>query len=179
MRGPNKPKPPPAPLPDGSQPPAAAEAQKARRRASTMPSAPRQGSLIWGQQQQQQKHKQNQHRHQGIVTVAAAASPASPASSAGSGSFGYPPPSESEASPMTPHSSLGSRRPSAVGFSTSPQVLVHDSSAATTRPGVLSHVSGYGDDSVAAAEGMVTAGVYAQDILPDMRLRFESPKAPF
>lgn len=84
---------------------------------------------------------------------------------------------------MTPHSSLGSRRPSVVGFSTSPRVLIHDfSAAATTRPGVLSHVSGgsgYEDDGVASAEGMVTAGVYAQEIPPDMNLSFENPKAFF
>jgi hypothetical protein len=45
---------------------------------------------------------------------------------------------------------------------------------------VLSHVSGgggYEDDGVATAEGMVTAGVYAQDIPPDMS--FENPKGFF
>jgi hypothetical protein len=84
---------------------------------------------------------------------------------------------------MTPHSSVGSRRPSVVGFSTSPRALIHDfSAAATTRPGVLSHVSGgsgYEGDGVASAEGMVTAGVYAHEISPDIDLSFENPKAFF
>ena len=179
MRGPNKPKPPPPLLPDGLQP-AAAEGQKTRRRASTMPSAPRRGSLIWGQQQ---KHKQNPQL-QDVVVVAgvAAAPPASPASSAGSGSLGYPPLSESEASPMTPHSSLGSRRPSGVGFPASPPAHVQDFSV-TTRSGVLSHVSGgngYEEDGAMPVDGVVAGpGAYGQDILPDVRMSFESAKSLF
>jgi hypothetical protein len=50
------------------------------------------------------------------------------------------------------------------------------------RPGALSHVSGgsgYEDDGVASAEGMVAAGVYAQDIPHDMNMSFENSKAFF
>jgi len=173
MRGPNKPKLPPPPHPDGSQP-AAAEAQKTRKRAFTMPSAPRRGSLVWGQQ----KNGQNQQRRQQQgVASATAASPASPASSAGSESLGYPPLSESEASPMTPHSSLDSRRPSGAGLPVSPRLLF----TATMPPGVLSHVggsNGYEDDGALAAEGIVS-GEYGRDIPPDVRMSFESTKTLF
>jgi hypothetical protein len=180
MRGPNKPKSHPLPHSDGSQP-AAAEGQKTRRRAATMPSAPRRGSVIWGQQQ---RHKQHQQHHQGGVVSAAmgmaAASPASPASSVGSGSLGYHPLSESEASPMTPHSSLDSRRASGAGFPASPRILVQDFSA-TSRPGLLGHVNGgngYEGDGAVAAEGMVP-GVYRHDIPPDVRMSYEGTKAVF
>jgi hypothetical protein len=47
---------------------------------------------------------------------------------------------------------------------------------------VLSHVSGgngYEDEGVVTAEGMVAAGVYAQNIPPDIRLSFENHKAFF
>jgi len=185
MRGPNKPKLPLPPLPDGSPQPAVAEEQKTRKRASTLPTVQRRGLQNWDQQQQrhlQEKQKQRQQQHeQGVVAAAAAAaSPASPASSAGSGSLGYPPLSESEASPMTPHSPLDSRH-SVVSFPASPRVLIQDFSA-NTQPGVLSHVNesnNYEDDheGAVAAEGMV-AGTYGQDVLSDLRLRlsFENTK---
>ncbi len=171
MRGPNRPKPPLSPLPDGSPQPAVAEGQKVRKRASTMPTIPRRGLQIWGQQQRQQHQKQKQSQQQqeqgkGVVaaaaSAAAAASPASSASSAGSESLGYPPLSESEAPPMTPHSSLDSRHPVGVSFLASPRVLVQDFSA-NTQPRPLSHVSegirdSYGlgdnhDDSVDRGHG--------------------------
>ncbi|KAI9436886.1 hypothetical protein H4582DRAFT_364901 [Lactarius indigo] len=79
MRGPNKPKPPLTPLPDGSHP-AAAVGQKTRKRASTMPSAHHRSPQIWGPQQH---HKQQQEH--------GTAAPTSPASSVGSGSLGQPP----------------------------------------------------------------------------------------
>ena len=185
MRGPNKPKPPfPSMSPDGS-PTAVSEGQKTRKRASTMPSVQRR-MQIWGQQQQQQKQKQQE---QAVVTAAAAAtvaSPASSASSAGSGSLGYQPLSESEASPVTPHSSLDGRHSTGVSFPTSPRVLVQDFSA-NTRPGLLSHVSKgnrYGDhDDAVAIEGMVAGvGTYGQDVLPvpdlSLRLAFENHENP-
>ena len=177
MRGPNKPKPPLLPLPDGSPPPPPAEGQKTRRRASTMPSAsaPRRGLQVWGQQQrQQQKHSQQQE--QGVV---AAASPASSASSAGSGSRGFPPLSESEASPMTPHSLLDSRHSSGPSYPGSPRVFIQHYST-NMGSGMVGHVSegnGYGDDGVGGTEGMV-AGVYGQDISSDSRRSFDS-KSPF
>jgi hypothetical protein len=178
MRGPNKPKPPLSSTPDGSPQPAVAEGQKTRKRASTMPSVQRR-LHIWGQQQQKQKQEQ--------AVIVAAASPASSASSPGSGSMGYPPLSESDASPMTPHSSLGSRHSTGASFPASPRVLVQDFSA-NTRPGILSHVNEgnrYGQggdhdhDGAVATEGMVAgAGTYGQDVFPDLRLRlsFENPK---
>ncbi|KAH9959712.1 hypothetical protein BJV74DRAFT_890987 [Russula compacta] len=167
MRGPNKPK---ATLPDGSQPPAA-EGQKTRKRASTMPSALRRGLQISAQQQ-----RQRQPQEQGV----AAASPASPASSAGSGSLCFPLMSESEASPMTPHSSVDVRHPPGVGFPTSPRILVQDY-AAMMRPGLLGHVSesnGYEEDGPVATDGIV-AGVYGQDISLDLRTPYESTKTLF
>ena len=179
MRGPNKPKPPLPSMPEGSPQPAVAEGQRTRRRASTLPTVQRRGLHIWGQQQQQQEQAAV------AAAAAAAASPASPASSAGSGSMGYPPLSESEASPMTPHSSLNSRHSTGVSFPASPRVLVQDFSA-DTRPGVLSHrdvneSNRYGqggdhDDGV-ATEGMIAGvGTYEQDIYSDlsMRLSFEN-----
>ena len=178
MRGPNKPKPPLLPLPDGSPPPPAAEGQRTRRRASTMPSASasRRGLQVWGQQQQQQQRRLSQQQERGVV---AAASPASSASSAGSGSRGFPPLSESEASPMTPHSLLDSRPSSGPSFPASPRVFIQHYSA-NMRSGMLGHVSegnGYGDDVMGGTEGMV-AGVYGQDIFSDSRRSFES-KSPF
>jgi len=154
-----------------------------------MPTVQRRGLQIWGQQQQKQKQSQQQ-QEQAVVTAAAAAaaSPASSASSAGSGSLGYPPLSESEASPMTPHSSLDSRHSAGVSFPASPRVVVQDFSP-DTRPGVLSHVSEgnrydqVGDhDGAIDAEGMVRGvDTYAsgQDVFPDLSLRlsFENPKA--
>jgi hypothetical protein len=188
MRGPNKPKPPVPSMPDGSPQPAVVEGQKTRKRASTMPIVQRR-LHIWGQQQQQQqqqKEKQcQQQREQPAVTAAAAASPASSASSPGSGSLGYPPLSESDASPTPPHSSLGSRHSTGVSFPASPRVLVQDFSA-NTRPGVLSHVSegnrygqGGDHDGAVATEGIVAGvGTYGQDVFPDLSLRlsFENPK---
>ncbi|KAI9452339.1 hypothetical protein F5148DRAFT_512415 [Russula earlei] len=174
MRGPNKPKPPPPLLPDGYQP-AAADGQKTRKRASTMPSVPRRGPQAWGQQQKPQKQRQGQQQEPGVATSA------SPASSAGSGSFGYPPLSESEASPMTPHSSLENRQPSGVGFPRSPGALVPEF-LTTTRPGLLSRVNGgnsYEDDGAVITEGLV-AGVYGQpDIFPDVRMPFKGSKPHF
>lgn len=183
-------------MPEGSLHPAVAEGQRTRRRASTLPTTQRRELQMWGQQQRQQQQKQKQqqqHQQQQEQTVvaavvastAAAASPASSASSAGSGSMGYLPLSESEASPMTPHSSLDGRHSTGVSFPASPGVLVQDYSA-NTRPGVMSHVSegnryGHGGDhdGAGAAEGMV-AGMssYGQDVFPDlsMRLSFENPK---
>jgi hypothetical protein len=189
MRGPNKPKP---PLPsDGPPQPAVAEGQKTRKRASTMPTVQRRGVHIWGQQQRQQHQKERQSQQQQEQTVltsaaaaAAAASPASSASSAGSGSLGYLPLSESEASPMTPHSSLDSRHSAGVSFPASPRVFVQDYSA-NTRPGVPSDArednrydQGGNHDGV-ATEGMVPGmGTYGQDVFPDLsvRLSFENPK---
>jgi hypothetical protein len=185
MRGPNKPKHPLPSMPDGSSQPTVVEGQKPRKRASTLPTVQRRGLHIWGQQQQKQKQSQL-HREQAVV-AATAASPASSASSAGSGSLGYPPLSESEASPMTPHSSLDGRHSTGVSFPASPRVFVQDYSA-NTRPGALSHVSegyrydqGSDHDGAVATEGMV-AGVdtYGQDVFPDLnsglRLSFENPK---
>src|SRR6266849_2346200 len=128
MRGPNKPKPPLLSVRDGSPQPAVAEGQKTRKRASTMPTVQRR-LQIWGPQQQQQQQKHKQQQEQAVVAAAAAAaaaaaSPASSASSAGSGSLGYPPLSESDASPMTPHSSLDRRHSTGVSFPASPRVLV-------------------------------------------------------
>lgn len=194
MRGPNKPKPPLPLMPEGSLQAAVAEGQRTRRRASTLPTTQRRGPQMWGQQQRQQQQKQRQGQQQQEQTVvaavaasaaAAAASPASSASSAGSGSMGYLPLSESEASPMTPHSSLDGRHSTGVSFPASPGVLVQDYST-NTRPGVLNHVSegnSYGQsgdhDGAGATEGMV-AGVssYGQDVFPDlsMRLSFDNPK---
>ncbi|KAH9963605.1 hypothetical protein BC827DRAFT_1266377 [Russula dissimulans] len=182
MRGPNKPKPPSSLLQDGTQP-AAAEGQKTRRRASTMPSAPRRGLQMWGPQQQQRQKQGRQHQqHEHGTAASASASPASPASSAGSGSLGYAPLSESEASPMTPHSSVdNNRQPPRVGFPASSHVMVQDF-LSTARPGGLSHVgggNGYADDSGLSSEGIVP-GVYGQpDMFPDMRMSFKSPKPPF
>jgi hypothetical protein len=170
MRGPNKPKAPLPPLPDGSPPPAVAEGQKARKRASTMPTVPRRGLQMWGpaQHRPQQKERQVQQQEQGIV---AAASPASSASSAGSGSLRYPPLSESEASPMTPHSSLDGRHSAGISFPSSPRVVIQDPSA-NMRPGVLGHVNegnSYGDDGT----GGMVAGAYGHDIFPDSRKSFD------
>ena len=160
---------------DGFPQPAFAEGQKTRKRASTMPSVQRR-LHIWGQQQHKQKQCQQQQEQ---AAVAAAASPASSASSPGSGSLGYPPLSESDASPMTPHNSTGA------SFPASPRVFVQDFSA-NTRPGVLSHVSegsrygqGGDHDGAVATEGMVAAvGTYGQDVYPDLSLRmsFENTK---
>jgi hypothetical protein len=156
MRGPNKPKPSPTPL-DGSPQPPAMEGQKIRRRASTLPSVPHQGMHMW---EQQTRAHQPQHQEQGVV---AAASPASSASSANSGSLGFHHPlSESEASPMTPHS-LVDRHSASASFPTSPRILLQDS--ANMRPGVLSHISevnSYGDDGAVFIKGMVS-GVYGQE----------------
>lgn len=192
MRGPNKPKHPLPSMPDGSPQPTVVGGQKTRKRASTMPTVQRRGLQIWGQQQQKQKQSQQQ-QEQAVVAAAAAAaaaSPASSASSAGSGSLGYPPLSESEASPMTPHSSLDSRHSTGVSFPASPRVFVQDFSA-NTRPGVLSHVSednrydqGGDHDGAVATEEMVAGvgtygqGTYGQDVFPDLSLRlsFEDPK---
>jgi hypothetical protein len=175
MRGPNKPKLPLPPLPDGSPQPAVAEEQKTRKRASTLPTVQRRGLQVWDHQQRhlQEKQKQRQQQHEHGVIAAAAASPASSASSAGSGSLGYPPLSESEASPMTPHSSLDSHR-STVSFPASPRVLVQDFSA-NTQSRVLSHINesnNYENDheDAVATEGMV-AGAYGQEVLSDLRLR--------
>jgi hypothetical protein len=184
MRGPNKPKPSLPSMPDGSPQPAVVEGQKPRKRASTMPTVQRRGLQIWGQQQQKQRQSQQQ-QEQAVVAAVAAASPASSASSAGSGSLGYPPLSESEASPMTPHSSLDSRHSTGVSFPTSPRAFVQDFSA-NTRPGVLSHVSegnrygqGGDHDGAVVTEGMVAGvGTYGQDVFPDLssRLSFENSK---
>jgi hypothetical protein len=179
MRGPNKPKPPLPSMPDRPPQPAVVEGQKTRKRASTMPTVQRRGLQIWSHQQQ--KQKQSQQQLEQAVIAAAAASPAPSASSAGSGSLGYPPLSESEASPMTPHSSLDSRHSTGVCFPTSPRVFGQDFPS-NTRPGVLNHVSegniyGEGDDhdGAVAPEGMVA---YGQDVFPDLSLRlsFENPK---
>lgn len=190
MRGPNKPKNPLPSMPDGSPQPAVVEGQKTRKRASTMPTVQRRGLQIWGQQQQNLQKQKQSEQQQGHVVVAAAAaaaaaSPASPASSAGSGSLGYPPLSESEASPMTPHSSLESRHSTGVSFPASPRVFVQDFSA-NTQPAVLNHVSEgnrYDQDGhhagAVATEGMVAGvGTYGQDVFPDLSLRlsFENPK---
>lgn len=187
MRGPNKPKPPLPSIPGGSSQPAVTEGQKTRKRASTMPSVQRR-LHIWGQQPQQQNQNQSQQQQEQASVAAGAvvaASPASSASSAGSGSLGYPPLSESEASPMTPHSSLDGRHSTGVNFPASPRVLVQDFSA-NTRPRVLSHVSednrygqGGDHDGAAATEGMAAGvGTYGQDVFPDLSLRlsFENPK---
>ncbi|KAI0285507.1 hypothetical protein BC826DRAFT_1051992 [Russula brevipes] len=179
MRGPNKPKHAHPPLSDAPQQPAAAEGPKPRKRASTMPSAPRRGLQMWPQQQ---KQKQNPQHEQGVAAAAAAAaSPASPASSAGSGSLGYPPMSESEASPMTPHRSLDGRQPHVAGcFLPSPRVHVQDFTPAA-RHGVLSHINegnGYEHDGGIITEGAVP-GMYGQDIFPDVRIPFESTKDLF
>ena len=100
-------------MPDGSPKPAVAEKQKPRKRASTMPTVQRR-MQIWDQQQQQRQKQSYQHQEPAVIAASVAA--ASPASSAGSGSMGYPPLSESEASPMTPHSSLDSRHSTGVSF---------------------------------------------------------------
>jgi hypothetical protein len=181
MRGPNKPKLPLPSMLDGPPRPVV-EGQKTRKRASTMPTVQRRGLQICGQQQ----HKQKQSQQQQEQAAVAVASPASSASSAGSGSLGYPPLSESEASPMTPHSSLDSRHSTGVSFPASPRVFVQDYSA-NTRPRVLSHVSEgnrYGQggehDGAVATEGMVAGvGTYGQDVFPEFSLRlssFENPK---
>ena len=187
MRGPNKPKPPLPSMPDRSPQPAVVEGQKTRKRASTMPTVQRRG-LIWSQQQQQQQQKPSQQQLEQAVIAAAAAAAASPApsaSSAGSGSLGYPPLSESEASPMTPHSSLDSRHSIGVCFPVSPRVFVQDFPS-NARPGVLNHVSEgniYGEvddhDGAVATQGMIAGvGTYRQDAFPDLssRLSFENPK---
>jgi hypothetical protein len=187
MRGPNKPKP-LLSMPDGSPQFAVAEGQKPRKRAFTMPTQRR--LQIWDQQQsrqqQQQKQKQSPSQQQKgqavIAAAAAAASPASPASSAGSGSLGYPPLSESEASPMTAHSSLDSRHSSGISFPASPPVFAQDF-CANTRPRVLSHVSegsrygqGGDHDGVGATESMVAGlGTYWQDVFPDLSLPHDNP----
>lgn len=184
MRGPNKPKP-LLSMPDGSSQLAVAEGQKTRKRAFTMPTQHR--LQIWDQQQrqqQQQKRKQSPSQQQKgqAVIAAAAAAPASPASSTGSGSLGYPPLSESEASPMTAHSSLDSRHSSGISFPSSPPVFAQDFSA-NTRPRVLSHVSEgsrYGQsgdhDGVGARESMAAGlGAYWQDVFPDLSLPFDNP----
>jgi hypothetical protein len=126
---------------------------------------------IWSQQ----RHKRSSQQLE--QSVVAAASPASSASS-GSGSMRYLPLSESEASPMTPHSSLDSRHSAGVSFPASPRVLIQDPPA-NTRPGVghVSEGNSYGDDG-AVAEGML-AGAYGQDIFPDSRKSFESTKTLF
>ncbi|KAH8991630.1 hypothetical protein EDB86DRAFT_3079786 [Lactarius hatsudake] len=159
MRGPNKPKPPLTPLPDGSQP-AAAAGQKTRKRASTMPSAHHRSPQIWGPQQ---RHKQEQEH--GI------AAPTSPASSVGSGSLGYPPPSESEASPMTPpHTSLDSRHLSVpvVGFSAPQRVLIQDfpTTAQRRAQARVNEGSNHHDSDTGAATTTrgVLAGVFGQDV---------------
>jgi hypothetical protein len=155
MRGPNKPKPPLHPLSDGSQP--AAAGQKTRQRASTMPSAPHRSSQIWRPQSQ---HKEQQEHGD--------ATPTSPASSVGSGSLRYPPPSESEASPITPpHSSLDCHQHSVpvVGFSAPQRVLVQDfpTSAQRRAQARVSEDSSHDDAGAATTRG-VLAGVFGQDI---------------
>jgi hypothetical protein len=171
MRGPNKPK----PLPSPSSQPAAAGGHKTRKRASTMPTSPLSGSHMWvhhrKQQQQQQNRQQNRHQEQGIPTAA------SPASSAGSGSLGYPPPSESEASPMTPHSSLDGRHPGQ-GFPQSPRVFIHDLSAAT-QVGVGHVGEGNNYDDGAANTGGVITGVYGQDVFRAVGMSLDSTKTLF
>jgi hypothetical protein len=182
MRGPNKPKPPLFSMPDGS-PSTVAEGHKTRKRASTMPTAVQRRLQILGQQQQQQRQKQSQRQQEQAVVaaVAAAASPASPASSAGSGSLGYPLLSESEGSPMTPHSSLDNRHSTGVSFPAPSRILVQDCST-NTRPGV-SEGNRYGQggdyDGVVATEGMVAGMSYGGlDVFPDLSLRlsFENSK---
>ena len=185
MRGPNKPKHPLPSMPDGPPQPAVMEGQKTRKRASTMPTVHRRGLQIWGQQQQ--KQKQSQQQQEQAAVAAAAASPASSASSPGSGSLGYPPLSESEASPMTPHSSLDSHHSTGVSFPASPRAFVQDFSA-NTRPGVMSHVSdvsegnrydqGRDHNGAVATDGMVAGvGTYGQDVFPDLSLRLSfNPK---
>ena len=163
---------------DGPSQLTVAEAQKTRKRASTMPTVQRRGSHIWGQQQ-----KQNQQQEQAVVTAvaAAAASPASSASSVGSGSLRYPPLSESETSPMTPHSALDSRPSTGVSFPASARVLVQDFSAnALSRVSEGNKYGQGGDyDHAVATQGMVAGvGTYGQDVFPDlsMRLSLENSK---
>lgn len=155
MRGPNKPKNPHPPLPDGSQP--AVAGQKTRKRASTMPSAPHRSSHIW--------EPQPQHKEQQEYGVAASTSPAS---SVGSGSLSlhYPPLSDSEAPPMTPPlSSLDSRQhPVPVaGFSAPQRVLVFPTTAQRRAQSRVSQVCSHGDAGAATTTG-VSAGVFGQDI---------------
>jgi hypothetical protein len=181
MRGPNKPKSLLPSTPDGSPQPAVVEGQKTRKRASTVPSIQRRLHVWAPQQQKQKKYQQRQER----VAVAAAASPTSSASSPGSASLGYPPLSESEASPITPHSSFGSRHSTGASFPASPRVLVQDFSA-NTRPEMLCHVSEDnrygqgGEHGVAVATEDMAAGVgtYGQEVFPDLSLRlsFENRK---
>jgi hypothetical protein len=165
MRGPNKPKP-PLPALVGSPRSAATEGQKTRKRASTMPSGPpRRGMQMWNQQRVSRGQQQE--------VIAAAASPASPASSAGSGSLVFQHLSESEASPMTPHSSLG-RRSASASFPASPRILLQDITA-NMRPGALNHVSNsYVDEGALYSKGMVS-GAYGQDMFPgELGKSFES-----
>ncbi|KAI9450047.1 hypothetical protein BJY52DRAFT_1358207 [Lactarius psammicola] len=159
MRGPNKPKPPHSPLPDGSQP-ASAAGQKTRKRASTMPSAPHRSPQIWGRQQH---HKQQQEH--GV------AAPTSPASSIGSGSLGYPPLSESEASPMTPpHSSLDGRQLSVpvVGFSATQRVLVQDFPTTAQRRAQtrVSEGSSHDDADAATTRGALAVRTSSEAHIP-------------
>jgi hypothetical protein len=152
MRGPNKPKPPHTPLPDGSQP-ASTVGQKMRKRASTMPSTPHRSSQIWGNQEQ---------KEHGVAT------PISPASesSVGSGSLVYPPAPESEVSPTNPpHISLG-RQVSVpvVGFSAPQRVLVQDfPSTAHRRQTRVSEGSSHDDTGAATTRG-ASDGTFGQDI---------------
>ena len=182
MRGPNKPKPLLLSMPDGSSQPAVAEGQKTRKRASTMPTVQGRMQIRGQQRQQQQKQKQSQRlqEHSVVATAtAAAASPALSASSAGSGSLGYALLSESESSPMTPHSSLDSRHSTCISFPASPRIDFF----ANTRPGVLSHVSegnrygqGGNHDGVATEDMVAGVGTYGQDVFPDLSFTFEDPK---
>ncbi|KAI0249450.1 hypothetical protein BJV78DRAFT_1227413 [Lactifluus subvellereus] len=176
MRGPNKPKPLPPPL-AGRLQPSAAGGQKTRKRASTIPTATHSAPQIWAHHQNQQQRQQQQqkqptsHQEQGIAAAS------SPASSAGSGSLGYPPLSESDASPMTPHSSLDSRHPSGV-LPPSPRIFIHDFSAATrTDVGHLREGNNY-DDGAATTGGVLT-GAYGQDIFRDVTMSLDNTKTLF
>jgi hypothetical protein len=170
MRGPNKPK----PLPSPSQP-ATTGSHKARKRASTMPTALRSGPQMWVHHQKQQQ--QNRHQEHGIPAAA------SPASSVGSGSLGYPQLSESEASPMTPHRSLDrdsrQSQPTGVVFPQSPRAFMHDFSAATTQTDVGRIGESNDYDGDAANTGGVLTGVYGQDIFRAVRMSLDSTKTHF
>jgi Fungal Zn(2)-Cys(6) binuclear cluster domain len=176
MRGPNKPKPLPPPLAGISQLPVAG-GKKTRKRASTMPTATRSASQIWAHHQNRQPRQQQQkqstsNQEQGIATAS------SPASSAGSGSLKYPLLSESEASPMTPHSSIDSRHPSGA-FPPSPRVFMHDFSAAMrTDVGHVCEGNNYHDGAAATTGGVLT-GAYGQDIFRDVRMSLDNTKTLF
>jgi hypothetical protein len=78
---------------------------------------------------------------------------------------------------MTPHSSLDSR-PAGVGFPQSPQVFIHDFSAATqTDMGHVGEDNNY-DDGAADTGGVLT-GVYGQDIFRAARMPLDSTKTTF